>query len=97
MASDDVVITYHDDGSKKKGVGSFAVQGVSMNGIYRAFPTLNVASESCENLVKLKKCVLNILELCSGVSAKTLFERITFRMMDTTSRNFGVDEQVSDT
>ena len=61
MASDESVITYHEDGSKKKGVGSFMVQGVTINGKFRAFPTLPIASESKENLGQLKLAILNIL------------------------------------
>ena len=95
MASDEAVITYHDDGSRKKGVGSFMVQGVTINGKFRAFPTLPIASESMENLTQLKLAILNILATCSGVDPKDLFEKINFRMMDSTAHNFGVDEQVS--
>ena len=94
MKSDETVITYHDDGSKKKGVGSFGVQGLTINGTYRALPTLEIASESCENLANLKKSILNILEICSGVSSQELFNKITFRMMDSANHNFGVDEKV---
>ena len=61
MASDESVITYHEDGSKKKGVGSFMVQGVTINGKFRAFPTLPIASESKENLGQLKLAILSIL------------------------------------
>ena len=61
MASDESVITYHDDDSKKKGVGSFMLQGVTINGKFRAFPTLPIASESKENLGQLKLAILNIL------------------------------------
>ena len=61
MASDESVITYHEDGSKKKGVGSFMVQGVTINGKFRAFPTLPIASERKENLGQLKLAILNIL------------------------------------
>ena len=61
MASDESVITYHENGSKKKGVGSFMVQGVTINGKFRAFPTLPIASESKENLGQLKLAILNIL------------------------------------
>ena len=61
MASDESVITYHEDGSKKKGVGSFMVQGVTINGKFRTFPTLPIASESKENLGQLKLAILNIL------------------------------------
>ena len=67
MQSNETVITYHDDGSKKKSVGSFMVQGVTIDGVFRAFPALPIASESRENLAKLKSTVLHILEICSGV------------------------------
>ena len=95
MKSDDAMITYHDDGSNKKGVSSFSVQVITINGSFRAFPRLPIASESCENLAKLKSTILEILEICSGVPAIEIFEKITFRMMDSTSHNFGVDELVS--
>jgi len=71
------------------------VQGVTINGKFRAFPTLPIASESKQNLAKLKLAVLNILATCSGVDPMELFEKITFRMMDATAHNFGVDELVS--
>ena len=95
MASDESVITYYDDGSKKKGVGSFIVQAVAINGKFRAFPTLPIASEKKENLAQLKLAILNILATCDGIDPKDLFEKINFRMMDSTAHNFGVDEQVS--
>ena len=95
IASDESVITYHDDCPKKKGVGSFIVQAVAINGKFMAFPTLPIASERKENLAQLKLAILNILATCCGVDPKDLFEKINFRMMDSTAHNFGVDEQVS--
>ena len=95
MKSDDVVFTWHDDGSKKKSVGSFCVNGITIEGIYRALPTLSVATESCENLAEMKKCVLQMLEISSGISAKDLFEKVDFRVMDSTSHNYHVDEKVN--
>ena len=95
MASDESGIIYHDNGSKKKGVGSFMVQGVTINGKFRAFPTLPIASENKENLAQLKLAILNILATCRRVDPKDFFEKISFRMMDSTAHNFGVDEQVS--
>lgn len=88
MKCSETVITYHDE-------GSFMVQGVMIDGVFKAFPALPIASESCENLTKLKSTVLKILEICSGVPAVQIFEKITFRMMDSTSHNFGVDELVA--
>ena len=71
------------------------VQGVTINGKFRAFLTLRIASESKENLAQLKFAILNILATCCGVDPKDPFEKINFRMMELTAHNFGVDEQVS--
>jgi len=68
------------------------VQGVTINGKFRAFPTLPIASESKQNLAKLKLAVPNIFATCTGIDPKILFEKITFRMMDATAHNFGIDE-----
>ena len=60
-------------------------------------PTLKVSTESCENLAEMEICVLRILEAASSDStAKAIFEKIDFRVMDSTSHNFHVDEKVSD-
>eukprot|EP00957_Ditylum_brightwellii_P195571 14901939-Ditylum_brightwellii.AAC.1 len=53
------VVTYNGDGSKKQGVGSFSVQGFTINGVFRSLPTLQIASETRENLADLKLVVLN--------------------------------------
>ena len=96
MGGDEVVITYHEDGSKKKGCGSFSVQGCTIDGKFRAFPTLKIASESRENLAELKKTILDILSCVSGkYSSKDLFEHITFRVSDSVSHNLGVDDLVA--
>ena len=95
LTSNESVITYRDDGSKKNGVGSFMVQDVTINEKFRVFPTLPIGSESKENLSQLKLAILNILATCSRVDPKDLFEKINFRMMDSTAYNFGTDEQVS--
>ena len=93
----DVVITYHDDGSMKQGCGSFNVQGCTIDGKYRAFPTLPIASETRENLASLKITVLNILSVVSSgkYSPKDLQETITFKVTDGVSHNFGVEEIVA--
>jgi len=97
MNSDELaVVTYCDDGSKKQGAGSFSVQGITVNGIYRSLPTLNITSESRKNLADLKVAVLKILEAASGVAAKILFEKIDFVVTDQTAHNIGVDELVAD-
>ena len=90
------VVTYHEDGSKKQGAGSFSVQGVSINGKYRALPTLTVASENRMNLADLKITVFDILEAASGISSKTLFEKIDFVLTDQTAHNLEVEKSVAE-
>ena len=70
------------------------VEGVTISGKFRAFPTLPITNESKENLAQLKLAILNILATCGGVDPKDLFEKISFRMMDSTAHYFGVDKQV---
>lgn len=72
-------------------------QGCTIDGKYRAFPTLPIASETRENLASLKLTVLNILSVVSNgkYSAKDLHERITFKVTDGVSHNFGVEEIVA--
>ena len=51
MESDDgAVLTYHTDGSRTQGVGSYTVQGITINGRYRSLPALPISSESRANL-----------------------------------------------
>ena len=89
-------IVYHDDGSKKQGVGSFSVQGATINKKFYPFPTLCLASETRENLAQLKVTILSILSAVSGVSSSDLWRRIDFTMTDSTSHNMGVDDLVSE-
>lgn len=97
MGSDDAVLTYQEDGSKKKGCGSFSVQGCTINGKYRAFPTLPIASESRENLATLKRTILDVLSCVSGgkYTSKQIFEKIQFKITDGPSHNYGVDDLVA--
>ena len=92
VSSDDQsTITYANDGSKKQGAGSFTVQGIIINGKYRALPTMSIASESKPNLAELKLTPLQILSAASGVDAKVLFERIDFVISDQTAHNIDVE------
>jgi len=85
------VLTYHDDGSKKQGVGSFSVQGFTINGKFRPLPTFPIASQSRKNVADLKVAVLQILEAASGVSAKCLFEKLDFVITDQAAHNKNVE------
>ena len=90
------VISYHDDGSRKQGIGGYSVQGITINGIFRPLPTLPIASESRENLAALKLAVLNMLCVCNPTYTPVqIQEAITFKITDSTSHNLGVEELVS--
>ena len=91
-----VTVTYHDDGSKKQGAGSYSVQGASINGQFYPFPTVNISSETRQNLAELKITILNILAVCGGVTSETLWEKIDFVMTDSVSHNMMVEQIVSE-
>ena len=90
------IITYHDDGSKKQGVGSFSVQGVTIEKKFYPFPTLALASETRQNLTQLKLTLLAILSAVSGVSSEEIWQQIDFTMTDSTSHNMLVDDMVAE-
>ena len=94
-SNENTTVTYSDDESKKQGCGSFSVQGLTVNGKYRSLPTLNIASESRENLADLKLAILDILSAASGVNSKSLFEKNDFVITDRAAHNFGVEEHVA--
>lgn len=88
--SESTTVTYHEDGSRKQGTGSFMVSGVTIDGVYRALPTLNIASESKANLAELRVTLLNLLTAVSGIESRVLYEKMDFVMTDATSHNIGV-------
>ena len=77
-------VTYHDDGSRKQGVGSYSVQGVTINDEYFAFPTLKICSETRQNLADLKITVLNLLAVCEGYETGDLWNKVDFLMVYST-------------
>ena len=89
-------ITYHDDGSKKQGAGSFSVQGITISGEYYPFPTMSIASETRKNLADLKMTILNILSVCGSVPADTLWSKVDFVMTDGTGHNLEVEMMVAE-
>ena len=96
MDSGTAVVSYHDDGSKKQGIGAYSVQRVTINDKFRPLPTLPISSESRENLAALKVATLKILSASNPkYSAKQIQEAITFKITDSTSHNLGVEDIVS--
>ena len=89
-------VTYHDDGSRSKGVGGYSVQGVTVKGKFFPLPTLAISSETRENLADLKIVVLQLLSVAAGVSVEALWEKVDFVMGDGTAHNIGVVEIVSE-
>ena len=55
-------VTYHDDGSRFKGIGGYSVQGVTVKGKFFPLPTLAISSETRENLADLKIVVIQLNE-----------------------------------
>ena len=87
-------VTYHDDGSRFKGIGGYSVQGVTVKGKFFPLPTLAISSETRENLADLKIVVLQLLSVTAGLEA--LWEKVDFVMGDGTAPSVGVMEIVSE-
>jgi hypothetical protein len=88
-------ITYHNDGSRTQGAGSYSVQGISLNGEYYPLPTLPISSETREDLAALKLTVLELLATCGEVTVEELWARTDFLMSDAVSHNLEVESLVS--
>ena len=96
LSGDKSTITYHDDGSRKQGTGAFSVQGISIDGVYHALPTLPIATETRANLKDLKLTTLHLLSAVSGVSVETLFTKLDFVMTDSTAHNMEVEKLLAE-
>ena len=97
LGSDDkkVTVTYHDDGSRTQGAGSYSVQGISLQGEFYPLPTLPISSETRDNLAALKLTVLELLATCGNTSMEELWARTDFIMTDSVSHNLEVENLVS--
>ena len=91
-----VTVTYHDDGSRTQGAGSYSVQGISLQGEFFPLPTLPISSETRENLAALKLTVLEVLATCGNTTMEELWSRTDFIMTDSVSHNLEVENLVSD-
>ena len=78
-SEDGAVITYHTDGSRAQGVGSYTVQGITINGRYRSLPALPISNECRANLAHLKATVLSILSIVSGMPTKTYLKKFLIK------------------
>ena len=63
MMSEDTIesITYSNDGSSMSRVGSYVVQSLTLNGVQRCLPTINIFIESRESLKDLEIYTLKVL------------------------------------
>ena len=80
-----VTITYHDDGSKKQGAGSYSVQGASIDGKYYPFHTVNISSLTRVKLAELKLTIMSLLAVCRACTRESLW--VEFVMTDSVSHN----------
>ena len=98
LSSDEkkVTVTYHDDGSRSQGAGSYSVQGISLEKEFFPLPTLSISSETRQNLAALKLTVLDVLATCSSVTVEELWARTDFIMTDSVSHNLEVENLVSE-
>ena len=93
LSSEDTktTVTYHDDGRKVQGAGSYSVQG-----IFYPLPMLPISRETRENLAAIKLTVLEILAMCGEVTVEELWARTDFFTTDSVSHNLEVETMISE-
>ena len=100
MMSEDTItsIAYSNDGSSMSGLGSNAVQSLTLSGVQKCLPSFGIFTESCESLKDLEICTLKILSAscCHEYSEKEMLQHIKFVMTDSTSHNLNVINQVAE-
>ena len=98
ISETDVAITYSNDGSSIRGVGSHVVQSLTINGVQRSLPTLAIFPESRESLKDLELTTLQIFSDASGnkYSEQVILNKISFVMTYSIAHNIKVIGHVAE-
>ena len=98
ISETDVAITYSNDDSSIRGVGSHVVQSLTINGVQRSLPTLAIFTENRESLKDLERTTLQIFSDASGNknSEQVILNKISFVMTYSIAHNIKVIGQVAE-
>ena len=88
---DGAVITHATDSTTRKKVGCFSPSGLHVNrDTYLPLPTLQISSETTENIAKGVQTTFQMLEAASQHKSADLYETVDLHMTDSTAHNKGV-------
>ena len=88
---DGAVITHSTDSTTRKKVGCFSPSGLHINkDTYLPLPTLQISSETTQNIAKGVETTFKMLEAASGHKSSDLYKTVDLHMTDSTAHNKGV-------
>ena len=89
--SEGATITHATDATTRKKVGTFAPAGLHINkDEYLPLSTLQLSSETTENIANSIEVEFNLLAAASGHSSDSLYNAVDVHMTDATAHNKGV-------
>ena len=89
--SEGATITHATDATTRKKVGTFAPAGLHINkDEYLPLSTLQLSSETTENIANSIEVEFNLLAAASGHSSESLYNTVDVHMTDATAHNKGV-------
>ena len=96
--SEGATITHATDATTRKIVGTFAPAGLHINKEeYLPLPTLQLSSETTENIADSIKVDFKLIEAASGHSSESLYNTVDVHMTDATAHNKGISKILAKT
>ena len=90
-------ITHAIDSTTKKGVGTFATQGIHIGrNCPIPLPLMGISGESTKEVALQVDFGFQILSAVSGVPAKEIYQKIDVHMTDSVAHNKGIAKELSD-
>ena len=88
-------ITASIDSTTKRGVGTFATQGLSVGQeCPLTLPLLGISGETTEEVALQVDMGFEILAICSGSTAKEVYSNVSVHMTDSVSHNKGIAKEL---
>ena len=95
--SEGATITHATDATTRKIVGTFAPQGLHINNKeFLALPTLQLSSETTDNITDSVIVDFKMIEAASGHSAESLYSAVDVHMTDATAHNKGLSTKLAE-
>ena len=95
--AEDKTVTHSTNSTSRKKVGTYATSGLHINkDQYLTLPTMNLSSETTENIADGVAMSFEILSAASDLDANDLYKAVDSHMTDATTHNKGLAQCVAD-